>query len=140
MSIHQQTVIPASPDQVYAVLADAEALSALSGMSGLAGRAEGAEFSAFGGHVTGRQIKLVPGQQIVQAWRFPAWEPGRYSVVRFSLQPEDGGTRLVIDQHGEPEGQDTLGCHPTWHDHLDTNWPVFYSTPLTRHFTGQDAS
>jgi hypothetical protein len=56
------------------------------------------------------------------------------------LEPEDGGTRLVIDQHGEPEGQDTLGCHPTWHDHLDTNWPVFYSAPLTRHFTAQDAS
>src|SRR5215467_11262216 len=85
MSIHQQAVIPASPDQVYTVLADAEALSALSGMSGRAGRAEGAEFSVFDGHVTGRQIELVPGQRIVQAWRFPAWGPGRYSVVRVSM-------------------------------------------------------
>ena len=67
MSIQQQAVIPASPDQVYAVLADAEALSALSGMSGQAGRAEGTEFSVFDGHVTGRQIELVPGQRIVQA-------------------------------------------------------------------------
>lgn len=66
-SIHQQAVIPASSDQVYAVLADAEALSALSGMSGQAGRAEGAEFSAFDGHVTGRHIELMPGQRIVQA-------------------------------------------------------------------------
>jgi activator of HSP90 ATPase len=140
MSSHQQAVIPASPDEVYTVLADAQALSALSGMSGHAGRTEGAEFSAFDGHVTGRQIELVSGQRIVQAWRLPAWEPGRYSVVRFSLDREDGGTRLVIDQHGAPEGQDTPGCLRTWHDHLDTNWPVFYSAPLTRHFTGQDAS
>jgi uncharacterized protein YndB with AHSA1/START domain len=140
MSIYQQSVIPASPDQVYAVLADAEALSALSGMSGQSGRAVGTAFSAFDGHVEGRQIELMPGQRIVQAWRFPAWEPGWYSVVRFRLEPDDGGTRLVIDQQGEPEGQDTLGCHPTWHDHLDINWPVFYSAPLTRYFAGHDAS
>src|SRR5262249_31498826 len=109
---------------------------ALSGMSGQASRAEGTEFSVFDGHVTGRQIELVPGQRIVQAWRFPAWGPGRYSVVRFSLAPEDGGTPLVIDQPGAPVGEDTLGCHPTWHDHLETNWPVFYAAPLTRHLAG----
>jgi hypothetical protein len=34
MSIHQQAMIPADPEQVYAVLADADALSGLSGLSG----------------------------------------------------------------------------------------------------------
>ena len=71
MSIQQQTMIPASPAKVYAVLADAAALSALSGMPGVPGRSAGEEFSAFDGHVTGRQIELVPGERIVQAWRFP---------------------------------------------------------------------
>jgi carbon monoxide dehydrogenase subunit G len=61
MSIHQQTTIPADPQQVYAVLANAEALSALSGMPGRAAGHEGEEFSAFDGHVVGRQIELVPG-------------------------------------------------------------------------------
>jgi len=106
MSIHQQATIPASPAQVYAVLADPEALSALSGMSGEAGRSEGEEFSAFDGNVTGRQIDLVPDQRVVQAWRFPSWEPGRYSIVRFTLATVDGGTRLVIDQNGEPDEPD----------------------------------
>ncbi len=140
MSIHQQAVIPASPAQVYAVLADAEALSGLSGMSGLTGRSEGEEFSAFDDHVTGRQIELVPGERVVQAWRFPVWDPGRYSIVQFTLAPEDGGTRLAIDQDGEPDGPDALGCHRTWHDHLDANWPTFYLTPLTKHFSTQPAS
>ncbi|HXB46829.1 MAG TPA: SRPBCC domain-containing protein [Streptosporangiaceae bacterium] len=134
MSIQQQATIPATPAQVYAILADAEVLSALSGMSGQAGRSAGEEFSAFDGHVTGRQIDMVPDQRVVQAWRFPVWEPGRYSLVRFTLETEDGGTRLVIDQDGEPEEADTLGCHQTWHDHLDANWPTFYLTPLTKHF------
>jgi uncharacterized protein YndB with AHSA1/START domain len=134
MSIQQQATIPATPAQVFAILADAEVLSALSGMSGQAGRSAGEEFSAFDGHVTGRQIDLVPDQRVVQAWRFPVWEPGQYSLVRFTLETEDGGTRLVIDQDGEPEEADTLGCHQTWHDHLDANWPTFYLTPLTNHF------
>jgi uncharacterized protein YndB with AHSA1/START domain len=72
MSIQQQAMIDADPAQVYAVLADAEALSALLGMSGAVGRSAGEEFSAFDGHVVGRQIGLVPGERIVQTWRFPA--------------------------------------------------------------------
>jgi uncharacterized protein YndB with AHSA1/START domain len=140
MSIKQQARIPASPAQVYAILADAEALSALSGMSGQAGGSEGEEFSAFDGHVTGRQIDLVPDQRVVQAWRFPVWEPGKYTIVRFTLEAEAGGTRLIIDQDGEPEQADILGCHQTWRDHLDANWPAFYLTPLTRHFEAQATS
>jgi activator of HSP90 ATPase len=131
MSIQQQATIKTSPAQLYAVLADADALSALSGMNGVAGRSAGEEFSAFDGHVEGRQIELVPGERIVQAWRFGVWEPGTYSIVRFTLVGEDGGTRLVIDQHGEPAD---------WHDHIDTNWPTFYLTPLTEHFAAQAAA
>jgi len=134
MSIQQQAVIDADPAQVYAVLADAEALSALSGMIGIAGRSAGDEFAAFDGHVVGRQIELAPGERIVQAWRFPVWEPGVYSIVRFTVTAEGAGTRLVIDQDGEPDEPDGLGCHPMWHDHLDANWATFYLTPLTSHF------
>jgi uncharacterized protein YndB with AHSA1/START domain len=140
MSIHKQGTISADAAQVYAVLADAEALSALSGLSGQAGRSEGEEFSAFDGHVTGRQIELVPGKRVVQAWRFPVWEPGAYSIVRFTLQPEGDSTRVVIDQDGYPDESDVLGCHRTWHDHVDANWPVFYLEPLAKHFPAQAGS
>ena len=127
MSIRQQTMITASPAQVYDVLADAGgAPSALSGMAGLPGRTAGEEFAAFDGNVTGRRSSLVPGERLVQAWRFPAWEPGTYSVVCFTLTAEEGGTRLVIDQHGVPDD---------WHDHVNTNWPTFYLKPLTAHFS-----
>ena len=126
MSIHREAMIAAQPAQVWALLADAEALSALSGMGGVAARSAGAEFVAFDGHVTGRQIELVPGERIVQAWRFPVWEPGAYSIVRFTLVPEGGGTRLVLDQDGEPAD---------WHDHLHANWPTFYLDPLVSHFS-----
>ena len=130
MSIKQQVLISAGPAEVYAVLADAGALSALSGMPGVAGPSAGEEFSAFDGNVTGRQIELVPGQRIVQAWRFPVWEPGTYSIVSFTVAAEAGGTRLTVEQHGEPED---------WHDHVVANWPTFYLNPLANHFSRQTA-
>ena len=130
MGIVHQVVIDAYPREVYEVLADAAALSALSGRSGTAGRGDGEEFTAFDGHVTGRQIELVPGIRIVQAWRFPAWEPGTYTLVRFTLTAEPA----------EPAGADALGCHPTWRAHLNEGWPMFYLTPLVRHFEAQAAS
>jgi activator of HSP90 ATPase len=130
MSIQQQAMIAADPAQVYAVLADADALSVLSGKHGVMGASAGEEFSAFDGNVVGRQIELVPGERIVQAWRFPVWAPGVYSIVRFTLTAEDGGTCLVIDQHGVPDD---------WHQHVDTNWPTFYLTPLTGHFAARTA-
>jgi activator of HSP90 ATPase len=126
--IQQQAMISADPAQVYAVLADADALSVLSGKRGVVGAAAGDEFAAFDGNVTGRQIELVPGERIVQAWRFPLWAPGVYSIVRFTLTPADGGTRLDSEQHGVPDD---------WHVHVDTNWPTFYLTPLTEHFAAR---
>lgn len=86
-----------------------------------------------------QQASMVPGRRVVQAWRFPVWNPGRYSIVRFTLEPEDGGTRLVIDQDGEPDELDALGCHRTWHDHLDANWPTFYLVPLAKQFSAHAA-
>jgi len=133
MSIHHQAEIPASAAEVYELLADASALSALSRMSGAGGRAAGEEFSAFDGHVTGRQVELVPGAMLVQAWRFPVWEAGLYTIVRFTLEATATGTRLSIDQRGEPDGPDALGCHSSWRDHLDEGWLMFYLTPLARH-------
>jgi hypothetical protein len=49
-------------------------------------------------------------------------------MVSFTLTAETGGTRLVIEQHGEPDD---------WHDHIDANWPTFYLTPLENHFARQ---
>ena len=51
-------------------------------------------------------------------------------MVSFTLTAEAGGTRLVIDQHGVPA---------EWHDHIDANWPTFYLTPLTAHFSPQES-
>jgi uncharacterized protein YndB with AHSA1/START domain len=151
MGIRLEATFPALPREVYDILADAGRLSALSGTSGTAGRAAGEQFAAFDGHVTGRQVELIPSTIIVQAWRFPVWAPGTYTLVRFTLTagPRTGAggtadaeatTCLTIEQHGYPDEADALGCHESWHQHLEDGWPMFYLSPLARHFASQAAS
>src|SRR4051812_35858044 len=105
--IHQEATINADPQAVYGVLTDGDKFGVATGMPAALSDREGETFSIFGGRVEGRQVELVPGRRIVQAWRFGAahpspWDPGVYSVVRFTLSGDEDGTRFVIDHAGVP--------------------------------------
>lgn len=121
-AIHQEVTIPASAKKVYEALTDAKRFSALSGgvPTDIDAKAGGA-FSLFGGQIAGRNIDLVPGKRVVQAWRAGNWEEGLYSIARFELKEEGGATRIVFDQAGFPEE-----ARP----HLEGGWSKMYWEPL----------
>ena len=132
-SVHQEAHIAAPPQQVFALLTDGTLFSAATGQPAEITDREGDPFSLFGGRVEGRQIELVPGQRVVQAWRFGAehpstWEPGVYSTVRFTLEPAGDGTRFVIDHAGIPA---------EWVEHLSLGYPTFYQEPMTKFFANE---
>jgi uncharacterized protein YndB with AHSA1/START domain len=136
-AIHQEVVFKASRTRVYGALTDSKQFDALTRLSAAmtsgmipAGGAvasvsheAGGTFSAFGGYVTGRQIELVPGQRIVQAWRAGSWDAGVYSIARFELLEQGTGTKLVFDHTGFPTGEGP---------HLADGWRGNYWEPLTR--------
>jgi uncharacterized protein YndB with AHSA1/START domain len=134
-AIHQEVSFNASPARVYDALTDAKEfnkvvqLSAAMKSMGLSNkpveiiREAGGAFTAFGGYVTGRQIELVPGQRIVQAWRAGSWDPGVYSIARFELSAQGSGTKLVFDHTGFPQGTA---------DHLLAGWKGNYWEPLEK--------
>lgn len=130
MSIHQEAIIDAAPGQVYSVLTDGEKFGAATGQPARIGDREGQAFTLFGGRVEGRQIELVPGERVVQAWRFggshpDAWDAGVYSVVRFSLEAEGEGTRFVIDHAGIPaESKERIAL----------GYPTYYQGPIAGYF------
>lgn len=131
-SIHQEGLIPAPPQEVFELLTSGRLFSAATGMPAQITAREGDSFSVFGGRVEGRQIELVPGQRVVQAWRFgtahpSAWEPGVYSTVRFTLEPAGAGdgTRLVIDHSGIPS---------EWIEHISGGYATFYQDPIAKFF------
>ena len=127
--IHLEAAIAgASPEQVYELLTNGAKFGDVTGQPGKGGGAAGAYFALFNDWLEGRQIDLVPGERISQAWRFTDWDPGVYSIVRFTLASDADGTRLTVDQDGVPENV---------HEHVRTNWPAFYFEPFIKHFAGQ---
>jgi|SRR5215472_3551481 len=126
MLIHQEATFPVSPDRIYELLTDGAKLSTLVERRGRGGAAEGTWFSLFGDLIEGRQIELVRDERVVQAWRLSEWEPGVYSIVRFTLTREGTGTRVVVDQDGYPSGL---------HQVLANNcWDPLYFEPMARHY------
>jgi uncharacterized protein YndB with AHSA1/START domain len=127
MSIHQEVVIPTSPDRVFTALTtSAQFTEATGGRAAEIATTDGGVFSLFGGAIHGRHIELVPGTRVVQAWRVKMWDPGVYSLVRFTLTAEGKGTKVVLEHSGFPEAQA---------EHLAAGWSANYWEPLTKYFS-----
>jgi len=135
-SVHQEPVFKASRKRVYEALTEAKQfdkvirLSAAmkSGMPPDAkpteiSRDAGGAFSLFGGYVTGRHIELRPNERIVQAWRAGSWDPGVYSIAKFELVEQGGGTKIVFDHGAFPKGDG---------EHLAAGWKMNYWEPLEK--------
>ena len=124
-AIHQEVTFNARPQQVYAALTDAAQFSKMTGGAPAEIKPEaGGVFSCFGGMIEGRNLELIPNQRIVQAWRAKMWDAGVYSIVRFELNAEGSGTRIVFDHSGFPEDQG---------DHLAAGWKSNYWEPLEKY-------
>ena len=136
--IHQEVSFKVSRKRVYEALTNAKQFNKVvmlsaamqSGMAPAGKPVEvssevGGAFSAFGGHIMGRHVELVPNERIVQAWRVASWGPGQYSIVRFELVEQGSGTKLVFDHTGFPQGQGA---------HLAEGWKANYWEPLEKYF------
>jgi len=123
--IHQEIDIKASPKRIYEALMDSKqhADFTANGAADIS-RDAGGTFTCHGGAISGRNIELVPDKRIVQAWRVADWDDGIYSVVRFDLKDHDGGTRIVLDHAGFPDGSA---------EHLAEGWHARYWEPLRKY-------
>ena len=129
MNIHQDVTIDASPAAVYGVLTNSTEFAKMTG-----GRAAdiskevGGAVSLFGGDIHARNIELVPGKRVVQAWRSQAWPEGVYSIVKFELAPEGKGTKLSFDQAGHPAEAQQM---------LEGGWSKMYWEPMNAMLAGK---
>lgn len=98
--IHQEVELNLSPNDVYEIFMDEKRHADLTGGTAKINREIGGEFSQHDGQITGRNLALVPGKLIVQAWRFEQWDEGLFSVVSFKLSPNQSGTNVVMDHSG----------------------------------------
>jgi activator of HSP90 ATPase len=123
-SIHQEVNLPATPQHVVDVLLDAKQFAAFTGLPAEIDSKPGGTFKTFGGLIEGRNVEIIPGQRIVQAWRPASWDSGLYSVVHFELKASGAATLLTLDHTGFPEGL---------YDHLAYGWNTRYWQPLKKY-------
>jgi activator of HSP90 ATPase len=135
VSIHQEASFSVSPAKVYDVLTDPKKFQQVELLSGVMkaadlaakpaeiGREPGSAFSLFGGYISGRQIELIPGKRVVQAWRTASWPEGIYSIARFELVDDGTGTNLIFDQAGFPAGEA---------EHLSSGWKANYWNAMSK--------
>ena len=130
MSIHQEVTIDATPAAVYGLLTSSQDFARMTGgRPADISREVGGAVSMFGGDIRARNVELVPGKRVVQAWRSSAWPEGIYSIVRFELSAEGKGTKLVFDQSGHPEGAEKM---------LEGGWAQMYWQPMKEMLAGKE--
>lgn len=123
------TIISASPQQVYAAWLDSVAHSEMTGGAATMSDAVDAEISAWDGYITGRNLDLVPGERIVQAWRTTQFTDAHDdSIVTVTLEPVDGGTLLTLSHSNVPDEQT---------GYEQGGWQDFYFEPMRIYFAGQ---
>ena len=134
-AIHQELLFKAGPQRVYGALTDSKSFDAItrlsdgdallkaSGAKPTAINGEvGGTFTLFGGYVTGRNLEMLPGERLVQAWRAASWKPGAFSIADFSFVKEGANTKLLFDHRGFPDSQGAS---------LAQGWHMHYWGPLT---------
>ena len=123
--IRQSIVLKAPPGALFDAFLDSRKHSQITGAPAKVSRREGARFTAFGGALSGRNLLLVPGRMIVQAWRstqFKTSDPDSVLVLTFNRIA--GGTRIDLVHVNVPA-----------HDHkgVTKGWPKYYWAPWKAH-------
>ncbi len=121
-------LFPVSPEALYAAWLDADAHGAMIGSGATISGHEGGEFTAWDGYISGRFLKLEPGQRLTMSWRSEDYPPeAADSTVEVTLEAVPEGTRMTLRQEAIPPGQRD--------DYVD-GWREFYLEPMLRYFSG----
>ncbi len=117
--------IPASPKQVYDAWLSSKGHALMTGSPAKVSARTGGAFTAWDGYITGKNLKLKPGKQIVQSWRtteFAAADPD--SQIEVLLVKAPGGTKLTLRHTNIPGGQSDYR----------SGWPTHYFEPMKKYF------
>jgi activator of HSP90 ATPase len=129
--IVQSVTFKASPEELFAMFTDSKKHSAATGAKATVSAKAGAKWTAFGGMLLGRNLAVVPGKMIVQAWRASHWPESDFdSILILNFSKAQGGGRVDLVHAGVPE-----------HDHkgVTEGWPQYYWVPWRAYLKGKSA-
>jgi uncharacterized protein YndB with AHSA1/START domain len=120
--IRQSVTINASPDAVFRALMESRRHASFTGARASLSQKVGGAFRCYDGYIAGRNLDLVPGKRIVQAWRAARWPAGVFSVASFVLSRKAGGKTKISFTH--------IGVPPANRKAINEGWRTYYWKPL----------
>ena len=127
--IVQSVTFKASPEELFALFTDSKKHSASTGAAATVSAKAGAKWTAFEGMLLGKNLAVVPGKMIVQAWRASHWhESDLDSILILNFSKVAGGGRVDLVHAGVPQ-----------HDHkgVTKGWPQYYWVPWKAYLKGR---
>ena len=123
------TVLPATPESIYAAWLSSAGHSAMTGAQAHVDGRVGGAYDAWDGYITGTTLALEPDHRIVQSWRTLEFGPDHAdSHVDVQLDAEGGGTRLTLRHSNVPSDQ---------RGYEEGGWLESYFEPMRVFFSGE---
>jgi uncharacterized protein YndB with AHSA1/START domain len=126
-----EEVLDAPASLIYDAWLDSDGHSEMTGGEAECSHETGGLFTAWDGYISGKNLELVPGKVIRQAWRtteFDANQPD--SIVEITFKPvHENKTRITL-KHSNLEETD---------QHYRQGWNEFYFAPMKIYFAEEES-
>ncbi|HEY5037740.1 MAG TPA: SRPBCC domain-containing protein [bacterium] len=124
----QKIKFKASPKILFNMYMDSKKHSVATGGKAVISRKVGGSFSAHGGYIKGKNLKIVPNQMIVQTWRGGDWAAKDIdSIFILTFEKASGGSLVTMVHANVP---DRHGVHLAkgWKDHYWKPWNKYLAS------------
>ena len=125
--IVQTVTFKALPEELFELYTQSKKHSAATGMKASVSAKVGGKFTAFDGMLAGRNLVVIPGRMIVQAWRATHWKDSDLdSILVLNFSKSRGRARIDLVHVGVPA-----------HDHkgVTDGWPAYYWKPWKKYLS-----
>lgn len=129
-TVRQSVFFKTTPLELYHAILDPEKREEWTGQRATGVGKIGNSFTTTDGYVFGKNLKLKEGRIIVQEWKTKEWPDGSpFSLVRYSLKRQNGGTRLSLNHSRVPS---------SLKDYVASGWVEYNWKPLKKYLSRTD--
>jgi len=123
---HNELIPLSTPEAVYRAFLSSTEHTAFTGSEAKCSARVGGKFTAWDQYISGKNIRLIKDNMIVQEWKTSEWPEGyEPSILKISLKKEGEGTKVTMVQAQVPASQV---------DQYHKGWYESYWEPLKKYF------
>jgi|SRR5581483_3832164 len=115
----------ATPKELFNLFLDSKKHSEATGGRAKTSRKVGGSFTAWDGYIRGKNLAIIPGRMITQAWRTSEFKNSDHdSILVLTFEKAPGGTLLTMTHTAVPDHRAP---------HFNKGWHKHYWNPIKKH-------